>query len=149
MKKPTRWITLLAVALLINLTAYSQATRTQPQSMVKWAGRYPDAKFFNQPLIRIPLRRILSKGDYASIRNYNLMSPIKRVDDFLVTYSSVKYSDPLDSLSLAFNLKDGSVYIVFWEGEQHRKFSTRNNQFGLPDEVLKEMGLKNSDESPS
>ncbi len=142
MTKPKTLITVLAVALLVNLTAYPQASRTQPQSMTKWAGKYPDVKFFNQPLIRTPLRRILSKADYDSIRNYNLMTPIQRVGDYLVTHSEVKYSDPLDSLSLAFNLKDGSVYIVFWEGEQHRKFSTKNNQFNLPDEVLKEIGLK-------
>ena len=147
MKNLKTWITVLAFALLINLTAYSQASQsqpqtTQPQSMAKWTGKYPDAKFFSQPLIRTPLRRILSKADYNSIRYYNLMGQIQRVGDYLVTNSSVKYSDPPDSFSLVFSLKDGSVYIVFWEGEKHRKFSTRNNQFDLPHEVLKEMGLK-------
>lgn len=135
-------LTALPVALLMSLAVHAQVSQPQPQSMAKWAGKYPDIKFFSQPLIRTPLRRILSKADFNSTRYYNLMSPIKRVGDYLVTYSSVKYSDPLDSLSLAFNLNDGAVYIVFWEGEKHRKFSTRNNQFDLPDEVLKEMGLK-------
>ena len=145
MKKLKVWIKVLAFALLINFTAYPQASRTQttqPQSMAKWAGKYPDAKFFSQPLIRTPLRRILSKADYNSIRYYNLMGEIQRVGDYLMTNSSVKYSDPPDSFSLAFNLKDGAVYIVFWVGEKHRKFSTRNNQFDLPDEVLKKLGLK-------
>ena len=140
--KPKTWIAVLAITLLVNLAVYAQATRTQPQSMAKWAGKYPDLKFFNQPLIRIPLRRILSKADYDSIKYFNLMTPIQKVGGYLVTHSEVKYSDPLDTLSLAFNLKDGSVYIVFWEGEKHRKFSTKNNQLNLPDEVLKEMGFK-------
>lgn len=142
MKKPNTGVIVLALALLTAVSVYSQASRPQPQSMMKWAGKYPDARFFNQPLIKTPLRGILSKADYYSIRNYNLMTPIQRVGDYLVTHSEVKYSDPLDSFSLAFHLKDGAVYIVFWEGEQHRKFSTRKNQFNLPDEVLKEMGLK-------
>ena len=48
----------------------------------------------------------------------------------------------LETLNLAFNLNDNSVYVVFWKGEEHRKFSTKNNQFNLPDEVLEEIGLK-------
>ena len=142
MKKTKTRVTLLAIALLISVTAYAQASRTQPPDMTKWVGKYPDAKFFAQPRIKSPLRRILSKADYDSIRNYNLMVPIERVGDYLLAYSEIKYSDPRESLSLAFNLKDGAVYIIFWEGEQHRKFSTRNNQFDLPDEVLKKIGLK-------
>lgn len=70
------------------------------------------------------------------------MIPIKRVGDCLVTHASIKYSDPLDTLDVVFNLKDKSVYVVFWTGEQHRKFSTKNNQFDLPDDVLEEIGLK-------
>jgi len=113
-----------------------------PQNMTRWPGKYPDAKFFNQPAIKTPLRRILTKADYDSIRNYNLMIPIKRIGDYLVTYATVKYSDPLDTVSVVFNLKDKSVYVIFWEGDKHRQFSTKNNQFDLPDEVLKEIGLK-------
>ena len=110
--------------------------------MTKWAGKYPDAKFFNQPQIKNPLRRILSKKDFNSISDYNLMTPIVRVGDYLVTNASIKYSTPTESLNVAFSLKDRSVYVVFWKDEQHRKFSTKNNQFNLPDEVLKELGLK-------
>jgi hypothetical protein len=109
--------------------------------MAKWAAKYPDAKFFNQPLVRSPLRRIMSKADYDSIGNYNLMIPIKRVGDYLVTFAQIKYSDPLETLSLAFGLKDGAVYVIFWEGERHRKFSTQGNRFDLPEEVLEEIGL--------
>lgn len=140
--KKKAWIPLLGVALLVGITAYPQARRTQPQAMTKWVGKYPDARFFNQPLIKNPLRRLLSKADYDSIGYYNLMIPIKRFGDYLVTYAVIKYSDPQETLSLAFDLKDGAVYVIFWEGEQHRKFSTKDNQFNLPDEVLKEIGLK-------
>ena len=142
MKRTKTWVVLLTAALLMCVTAYPQASRTRPQAMTKWVGKYPDAKFFNQPSIKNPLRRILSKADYASIESYNLMIPIERAGDYLVTYAQVKYSDPQETLSLAFNLKDGAVYIIFWEGEQHRKFSTKDNQFNLPDEVLKKLGLK-------
>ena len=117
-------------------------SQTPRQSMARWTGRYPDAKFFNQPQIRAPLRRILPKADYDSVSYYNLMVPIKRVGDYLVTYASIKYSDPLESMSLAFGLKDNSVYVVFQKGEEHRKSSTKNNDFNLPDEVLEELGLK-------
>lgn len=65
MKKTKAWLALLGVALLLSVTAYPQARRTQPQSMTKWVGKYPDAKFFNQPLIKSPLRRLLSKADYV------------------------------------------------------------------------------------
>ena len=140
MKTKTR-VVLLAVALLVGVPAYPQARRTQPQTMAKWVGKYPGAKFFNQPLIKNPLRRILSKADHASTSYYNLMIPIKRVGDYLVTFAQIKYSDPMETLSVAFNLKDGAVYIIFWEGEQHRKFSSKDNQFNLPEEVLKEIGL--------
>jgi hypothetical protein len=58
-----------------------------------------------------------------------------------VTWSQVKYSDPLRSLSVAFSLKDGALYTVFWEGERRREFSTGGNQFDLPEAVQKEMGL--------
>ena len=88
------------------------------------------------------MRRILSKADYDSIRDYNLMTPIVRVGDYLVTNANMKYSDPLENLNVAYNLKDKSVYVVFWKGEEHRKFSTRNNEFNLPDPVLEELGLK-------
>lgn len=142
MKKTKIYVTLLAVVLLMSFTAYPQARRLRPQTMAKWVAKYPDAKFFNQPLIKSPLRRILSSTDYDSIGNYNLMTPIKRVGDYLVVFTQIKYSDPLESLSLAFNLKDGAMYIIFWEGEQHRKFSTKGNQFNLPEEALKELGLK-------
>ena len=142
MKKTKRSLILLAIALLMSVAAYPQARRPRPQTMTKWVARYPDDKFFNQALIKTPLRRILSRADYAAIGNYNLMIPIKRVGDYLVTFAQIKYSDPLETLSLAFNLKDGAVYIIFWEGEQHRKFSTRENQFSLPEEVMKELGLK-------
>jgi len=123
----------------LSLILLSQTPR---QDMSKWVDKYPDAKFFNQLSIKTPLRRLLTKKDYDSIRDYNLMIPIKRIDDYLVTYASVKYSDPLETMSLVYNLKDKSVYVIFWEGEKHRKFSTKNNQFNLPDEVLKEIGLK-------
>jgi hypothetical protein len=35
-----------------------------------------------------------------------------------------------------------AVYVVFQKGEERRKFSTKNNEFNLPDEVLEELGLK-------
>jgi hypothetical protein len=142
MKKTKAWVALLGVALLVSITAYPQAKQTQPQAMTRWVGKYPDAKFFNQPLIKSPLRRLLSKADYDSIGDYNLMIPIKRFGNYLVTYAVIKYSDPQETVSLVFDVKDGAVYIIFWEGEQHRKFSTKDNQFHLPDEVLKEIGLK-------
>jgi hypothetical protein len=142
MRKTRIWVMLLAAFLLMNSAAYPQASRTRPRAMARWAGKYPDEKFFNQSLVRRPLHRILSKEDYESIGDYNLTIPIKRVGDYLVTDAQVKYHDPLKTLSVAFNLKDGAVYVVFWEGEQHRKFSTRGNQFDLPDAVLEEMGLK-------
>jgi len=34
------------------------------------------------------------------------------------------------------------VYIIFWKDEEHRKFSTQNNLFNLPDEGLREIGIK-------
>lgn len=136
MRRPA---TLLILSLVVVQTVAAQTARLD---MARWAGKYPDAKFVNQPSIRTPLQRILTKADYASIKNYNLMVPIKRLGDYLVTYASVKYSDPVDALNLVFNLKDKSVYVVFWQGEQHRKFSTKNNEFNLPDDVLKEIGLK-------
>jgi len=130
---------ILLLSLLVSVpTVHAQAQR----GMVRWVGKYPDSKFFIQPQIARPLRRILTKADYASIRDYNLMIPIKRVGDYLVTYATMKYSDPLEALSLAFNLKTNAVYVVFLKGEEHRKFSTTNNQFNLPDDVLEELGLK-------
>lgn len=141
MKKTKTWAALLAVALLMSGTAYPQARRTQSQAMTKWVGKYPDNKFFNQPLLKRPLRRILSKADYASIREYALMRPIERAGDYLVADAQIPYDIQQESISLAFNLKDGAVYIIFWEGEQHRKFSTKNNQFDLPKEVLEKIGL--------
>ena len=142
MRKTRIWaMLLLAVVLLTSVSAYPQASRTRPRAMARWAGKYPDEKFFNQPLIKRPLRRILSKEDYESIGGYFLMTPIKRVGDYLVTWSQVKYSDPMKSLSVAFSLKDGAVYAVFWEGEQRREFSTKGNRFDLPEAVQKEMGL--------
>jgi len=131
----------------VQTYAQRSAARPKPQSqdMARWAGKYPDDKFMNQPLISAPLRRILSKADYASLRDYNLMTPIERVGDYLVTNAQIKYSMPNESLNIAFNLKDNSVYVVFWKGDDnptHRKFSTKNNEFNLPDDVLKELGLK-------
>ena len=117
-------------------------SQTAPQNMSRWAGKYPDEKFFNQPAIKTPLRRLLTKKDYDSITDYNLMIPIKRIGDYLVTYATVKYSDPAETMSLVYNLKDKSIYVIFWQGEKNRKFSTKNNEFNLPDEVLKEIGLK-------
>ena len=135
--------TLVLVMLLIAAGAQTRTTR--PTTMARWAGKYPDAKFFNQPQIKTPLRRILTKADYDSIGDYNLMVPIKRVGDYLVTFSTIKYSDPQENLSLAYNLKDNAVYVVFQKGEDHRKFSTKNNEFNLPDDVLEELGLKESE----
>lgn len=135
-------LVLLIAPTLILAQSSEKARRPQPQNMSKWVGKYPDTKFFNQPQIRTPLRRILSKEDYNSIANYNLMSQIVRVGDYLVTNSTIKYSMPTESLNVAFSLKDGAAYVVFWKDEQHRKFSTKNNSFDLPDEVLGELGLK-------
>ena len=133
------------VLLIVPAQIHAQRVKPKPPDMTQWAGKYPDRKFFNQPLIRNPLRRILSKEDFASIGDYNLMIPIKRVGDYLLTHATMKYSMPNESLELAFSLKDNAVYIVFWKGDDnptHRKFSTKNNQFNLPDEVLEELGLK-------
>ena len=135
-------ILLLGILVLVPVCAGSQTRSNQRQTMASWAGKYPDAKFFNQAQIKGPLRRILTKADYDSIGDYNLMVPIKRVGDYLVTYASIKYSDPNESLSLAFGLKDNAVYVVFQKGEQNRKFSTKNKEFNLPDDVLEELGLK-------
>ncbi|HEX6650785.1 MAG TPA: hypothetical protein VF075_14640 [Pyrinomonadaceae bacterium] len=142
--------TLILVLLLVappQTLAQRSAARAKPRplDMSSWAGKYPDAKFMNQPLISTPLRRILSKADYVSLRDYNLMTPIERVGDYLVTNAQIKYSIPNERLNIAFSLKDNSVYVVFWKGDDnptHRKFSTKNNDFNLPDEVLKELGLK-------
>ena len=132
-------LTILLLFIVLSQTVgHGQAQR----GMAHWAGKYPDTKFFNQPQIKRSLRRILTKADYDSIQDYNLMIPIKRVGDYLVTYASMKYSDPVEALNLAFNLKNNAVYVVFWKGEEHRKFSTRNNEFNLPDAVLQELGLK-------
>jgi hypothetical protein len=114
----------------------------QREPMRKWVDKYPDKKFFAQPQIKEPLRRILSKADYDSIGDYNLMIPIRKVGDYLVTYSTIKYSEPQENMSVAYGLKDNAVYIVFSQGDQHRKFSTKNNEFNLPDDVLQELGLK-------
>lgn len=99
MKKAKAWVALLGVALLVGISAYPQARRTSPQAMTKWVGKYPDAKFFNQPPIKSPLRRLLSKADYDSIGDYNLMIPIKRFGNYLVTYAVIKYADPQETLS--------------------------------------------------
>lgn len=128
--------------LLIIVGHAAQGSAQAQRGMARWVGKYPDSKFVTQPQIARPLRRILTKADYDSIRDYNLMIPIKRVGDYLVTYATMKYSDPLEALSLAFNLKTNAVYVVFAKGEGHRKFSTTNNQFRLPDDVLEELGLK-------
>lgn len=141
------WATLLAVT-LISVTTYSQVNRTRPQSMASWVGKYPNAKFFNQPLIKNPLRRILSKADYDSIADYNLVTPIQRVADHLVVHAEIKYTEPRESLWLAFSLKDGGVYVVLWKGDDHRKFSTRDNRFNLPAEVLTELGLSDEPATP-
>ena len=111
--------------------------------MTRWVGKYPDARFFNQPQIKGPLRRILAKADFDSVGDYNLMVPIKQLGDYLVAYTQVKYADPDESLSLAYGLKDNAVYVVLQKGEERRKFSTKNNEFNLPDEVLEELGIKN------
>jgi hypothetical protein len=125
----------------MSFTASPQVMRAGQGGMAAWAGMYPDDKFFNHPLIKNPLRRILSKADYDSVGDHNLMTPIKRVGAYLVAYSEIKYSDPQKTLSLAFDLEDGAVYIVFREGEEHRDFSTEGNRFDLPREVLEEIGL--------
>jgi hypothetical protein len=133
------------ISLILASVVSAQTTGPKapaPQAMSKWAGKYPDTKFFNQPQIKNPLRQLLSKEDYDSIANYNLMTPIEKVGDYLVTNASIKYSMPDEILNVAFSLKDGAVYVVFWKGEEHRKFSTKDNQFNLPDEVLKELRLK-------
>jgi hypothetical protein len=135
-------VNMKGLIILLLLIAPAHVLAQGSTNMSKWAGKYPDAKFFNQPSIRTPLRQILTKKDYASINDFNLMTPIERVGDYLVTNASVKYSDPLETLNLAFSLKDKAVYVVFWTGETHRKFSTKNNQFNLPDEVFRELGLK-------
>jgi hypothetical protein len=133
------------IILIIPAQIHGQRAKPKPPDMTRWVGKYPDRKFYNQPLIRNPLRRILSKEDFASIDDHNLVIPIKRVGDYLLVSATIKYSTPRESLDLAFNLKDNAVYIVFWKGDDnptHRKFSTKNNQFNLPDEVLEELGLK-------
>jgi len=139
-------VTKLGVSIQMKLLVFPLflilLSQTAPQNMSRWAGKYPDEKFFNQPAIKTPLRRLLTKKDYDSITDYNLMIPIKRIGDYLVTYATVKYSDPSETMSLVYNLKDKSIYVIFWQGENHRKFSTKNNEFNLPDEVLKEIGLK-------
>ena len=136
-----KFATLIILLVLLILTSVPAGPQTR-QTMTRWVGKYPDAKFFAQPQIRGPLRRILTKADYDSIGDYNLMIPIKRVGDYLVTYSTIKYSDPQENLSLAYGLKDNAVYVVFVKGDEHRKFSTKNNEFNLPDDVLEELGLK-------
>jgi hypothetical protein len=130
----------LLVALIVLGAAYAELPAQQ--SMSNWAGKYPGAKFFNQQAIKTPLRRILTRSDYASIRDYNLIVPIKRLGDYLVTYGMVKYSDPVESMSVVYGIKDKAVYVLFSKGEEHRKYSTKNNQLNLPDEVLVELGLK-------
>ena len=138
--KFAKLILLLVIFILAAMPAGPQTRQRHP--MTRWVGKYPDAKFFAQPQIKGPLRRILTKADYTSITDYNLMIPIKRVGDYLVTFSTIKYSDPQEDLSLAYGLKDNAVYVVFSKAEQHRKFSTKNNEFKLPDDVLEELGLK-------
>jgi hypothetical protein len=133
---------LLVILIVAAVPAEPQTRSTQRQTMAKWAGKYPDPKFFNQPQIKGPLRRILTKADYDSVGDYNLMVPIKRVGDYLVTFATIKYSDPQEDLSLAYSLKDNAVYVVFSKADQHRRFSTKNNEFNLPDDVLEELGLK-------
>ena len=135
-------ILLLAIVIVAPMLAVPQTRPAQRQTMARWAGKYPDARFFAQPQIKGPLRRILSKADYNSIADYNLMTPIKRVDDYLVTFLNIKYTEPQESLGLAYGLKDNSIYVVFWIGDKHRKFSTTNNEFNLPDDVLEVLGLK-------
>ena len=135
-------IFLLVILALVPVCASPQTRPAQRQTMARWTGKYPDAKFFAQPQIKGPLRRILTKADYDSIGDYNLMIPIKKAGDYLVTYSTIKYSEPQENLALAYSLKDNAVYVVFSKAEQHRKFSTQNNEFNLPDDVLEELGLK-------
>ena len=126
---------------MLALTCVYGSSQTRQPSMTRWIGKYPDSRFFTQPQIKTPLRRILTKKDFDAIGDYNLMVPIKRVGDYLVAYSQIKYADPDESLSLAYGLKDNAVYVVFQKGEERRKFSTKNNEFNLPDDVLEELGL--------
>jgi hypothetical protein len=102
---------LLVILIVAAVPAEPQTRSTQQQTMAKWAGKYPDAKFFNQPQIKAPLRRILTKADYDAIGDYNLMVPIKRVGDYLVTFATIKYSDPQEDLSLAYGLKDNAIWV--------------------------------------
>src|SRR5690349_12579069 len=135
--KLTKLLILFGILVLAPVCAAPQ-TRSLT---AKWVDKYPDAKFFNQPQIKGPLQRILTKADFDSLGDYNVMIPIRRVGDYLLAYRSIKYSEPVASVSLAYGLKDNAVYIVFSQDEQHRKFSTKSNEFNLPKEVLDELGL--------
>ena len=135
--KFTKLLILFGILVLAPVCAAPQ-TRSLT---TKWVDKYPDAKFFNQPQIKGPLQRILTKADFDSLGDYNVMIPIRRVGDYLLAYRSIKYSEPVASVSLAYGLKDNAVYIVFSQDEQHRKFSTKSNEFNLPKEVLDELGL--------
>lgn len=125
---------------ILVLAAVSATPQTRPLT-TKWVDKYPDAKFYNQPQIKGPLQRILTKADFESIDDYNLMIPIRKVGDYLVAYRTMKYSEPVASLSVAYGLKDNAVYVVFAQGDNRRKFSTKNNEFNLPKEVLEELGV--------
>ena len=99
-------------------------------------------------MISLPSRLLLAVGAVGVVAlaisvGLGLADPARFFRDYLVAYTSIKYSlETVDSLTLAYGLKDNAVYIVFQRGDKIRKFSTKNNEFNLPGEVLEELGLK-------
>jgi len=133
-------------ALVLLLFCFSSAVAAQGRldHLRKWDGRYPTYRrgrvttsFFRVPEVQRPLVKLLSFRDFSLLtREYKVETPIKLIGDYLAVKVCKPHACNTDNAAFAINLSSGTIYVMMFESEKTRWFSSRGKYTDLPRSVL-------------
>jgi hypothetical protein len=143
----SRACTVVLLALLLFLPAQGALSKGKFDYLKSWAEKYPsgdiDTKaganqkaarsFFADPAIRQALSQLLNKRDYKLLTSeYQVETPIKLKGEYICTKNCRPHNCGSENAAMAFDLRDGSVYVMMFDSDHQRWFASKGKYTNLP-----------------
>lgn len=135
------WRLTLCVALFV---CSASIALPQDENLADWVGKTPVVvkskprrSIYNSPTLRPRLLKLLGRKHYLRLANfYYTMSPIKKVDGYLIAFMCEHHFCPHNSSFMAVNLTEGDIHVAFFSDGYVEWFHTKGKAKDLPHDVL-------------
>ena len=132
------------IALCVAVLFCSATASRSQETLADWIGKTPVVvkskprrSIYDSPLLKPRLIKLLGKKHYLRLANfYYTMSPIAKVDGYLIAFMCEQHFCPHNSSFMAVNLTAGDIHIGFFSDGYVQWFHTAGTAKDLPHDVL-------------